>query len=741
MNAKYKNITKKSPAIAIPFWNSRRAMLLALGLIALATILAYSNSFRASFLFDDVPVVRNNPTIRHLGSIGKLLSPPGDGCAVQSRPVTNVSLAINYAISGLNVWSYHALNLLTHIFAAFLLFGIVHRTLLLPQYEAEWSMAATPLAFAIALLWAVHPLLTNAVTYIIQRTEVLAGMFYLLTLYCAIRGAASARSKSWYAAALVAYLLAMGSKESAISAPLIVLLYDRVFLFSSWRETFRRRIGLYLGFVAVVLLLVVNHIVAKGGKTITPTDWNKTFTYALAQCESILLYLRLAFFPHPLILDYGPPGPQTFWQILPYFLVMVAIFAGLIFAWRRQPWISFLGVGFFAILAPSSSVIPILQEVAAEKRMYLPLAAVITGVVIGVFLLGRRWVQQGKITQVTAQKTGLGLVLLTGCILCLVAFERNKTYGTSLEIWKDTFEKRPRHFRACFNVGTFYFDQKEDDKAIQYFQKALELLSEENSLCSNEEIYNFCSSEIYNGMGMAYSHRGDPHMAMECYEKAIHLCPDNTKALCNHANLLLKIGQAEEAIAEFQKCLQLTPNSPVVVNILGMAYANLGREQEAIPYFEKAVELSPNSINAHNALGRILVSQKRYREAETQYRAALKLNPEFPETYNYLAILLSDCPDESVRNGQQAAVLAQQAIRLSNGQEPISFDALASAYAEMGQFPEAIQILQKATDLATRQNKPNLVELYGKKLQLFRSSKPFRLPPPMEKNAIPQSQP
>ena len=146
-----------------------------------------------------------------------MLSPPANGEAVQRRPVVNLSLAINYAISGQAVWSYHVLNLLAHLSAALLLFGIVRRTLLLPNLQERCGRAATPLALAVALLWAVHPLLTEAVTYVVQRTEVLAGLFYLLTLYCMIRGAGSARRWIWYAVAVVACALAMGSKEAAVS--------------------------------------------------------------------------------------------------------------------------------------------------------------------------------------------------------------------------------------------------------------------------------------------------------------------------------------------------------------------------------------------------------------------------------------------------------------------------------------------------------------------------------------------
>ena len=169
-------------------WNSRRGVCFAAGVIVLATVAAYCNSFTVPFLFDDIPLTVENPTIRRLWPIGPILLPPGHYAAVQRRPMINASLAINYAISGEKSWSYHAFNLAAHALAALVLFGIVRRTLLLPGGRERFGRAATPLAAAVALLWAVHPLLTDAVTYIIQRTEVFCGLFYLLTLYCTIRG-------------------------------------------------------------------------------------------------------------------------------------------------------------------------------------------------------------------------------------------------------------------------------------------------------------------------------------------------------------------------------------------------------------------------------------------------------------------------------------------------------------------------------------------------------------------------
>ncbi len=235
--------------------SSDGAIALAAGLLVLATAAAFSSSFAGAFVFDDEYAITENPSIRQLWPIWPTLSPPRHGETVTGRPLLNFSLAINYAISGEGVWSYHAANLAIHVLAALLLFGVVRRTLLLPTMRDRWGGAALPLALIIALLWAVHPLQTESVTYIVQRAESLMGLFYLLTLYCFIRGAGSARGVYWYVGSVSACLSGMAVKEVMISAPLIVLLYDRTFCAGSFRGALRHRDGYYLGLAGTWALL------------------------------------------------------------------------------------------------------------------------------------------------------------------------------------------------------------------------------------------------------------------------------------------------------------------------------------------------------------------------------------------------------------------------------------------------------------------------------------------------------
>ncbi|MBT7702373.1 MAG: hypothetical protein HN700_18950, partial [Verrucomicrobia bacterium] len=200
-------------------------------LLMVAGVLAYWNSFDGVFLFDDFASIRDNPYIRVLWPLSRSMSLPlsDTGLTVDGRPLLSLSFALNHWLFGPEPWGYHLVNLLIHLTAGLLLFGIVRRTLELPQFRERYAQSGTWLALASALIWLVHPLQTESVTYIVQRAESLMGMLFLLTLYCAIRGFTGAKCGRWYLAAVLVCACGMGVKEIMFSAPLLVLLYDYIF--------------------------------------------------------------------------------------------------------------------------------------------------------------------------------------------------------------------------------------------------------------------------------------------------------------------------------------------------------------------------------------------------------------------------------------------------------------------------------------------------------------------------------
>ena len=400
--------------------------------VVAAGLLAYYNSFTGPFVFDDEDSIQANPTIRHVWPISQVLSPPATA-GVGGRPIINLSLAVNYALGGYDVWGYHALNLVIHILAGLTLLGIVRRTLLQPKLRERFGAAANELALAVAVLWMVHPLQTEAVTYVSQRAESLMGLFYLLTLYCFIRGTESPKIGLWFALSVVACLLGMATKEVMVTAPLMALLYDRTFVAGSFRAAWTKRLWLYMGLGGTWLLLayLMSGLHHRGVGYGLGVDWQ---VYALTECRSIVHYLWLTVWPHPLVFDYG--GNTFVWHATdaaPYALILLLPLAGVLIGLKRWPAIGFIGAWFFMILAPTSSVVPIVNQPMAESRLYLPLAAVVTLIVMGIYA----WAGRRSLPVFLALAIGLGFLTT----------QRNQDYRSGLAIWSDTVVKRPDNAR------------------------------------------------------------------------------------------------------------------------------------------------------------------------------------------------------------------------------------------------------------------------------------------------------
>ena len=540
-------------------------------LVMAAALLAYRNSLTGPFIFDDVLSISENPTIQQLSPIWRVLSPPHAGAiTVEGRPLINLSLAINYALGGSNVWGYHALNLTVHILAGLTLLGIVRRTLLQPRLRERFGAAANELALAAAVLWTVHPLQTESVTYVIQRAESITGLLYLLTLYCFMRGTDSRRSRPWFGLCVAACALGMTSKEVMVSAPVMVLLYDRTFVSGSFREAWRRRRTLYLGLAATWIAL--GFVLASGqlpatlgtAQRLGLTGWE----YFLTELGVMLHYLRLSVWPHPLCFDYyGWPVARAWTSILPPALVLVILLGASAWAWKTNSAWGFLSAWFFLILAPSSSVIP-LDSPVYEHRLYLPLAAVIVPAVLGIYVLvGRR---------------SMAVFVLLAIGLGFLTWRRNQDYRSELAIWRDTTAKAPNNPRA------------------------------------------------HNYLGIALSNADRVQEAIEQYEQALRLKPDYAEAQYNLGNALLASGRTQEAASHWQQAVNIDPNYTDARNNLGAALAQAGRFPEAIAQFDSVLRITPQDAEVHYNLAVALEQAGRIEEAIGHYEQALRLKPDYP---------------------------------------------------------------------------------------------------------------
>ena len=405
-------------------------------------------------VLDDASSIVQNPRIRHVWPLWPLVSET-------TRPLVQLSFALNYWAGGLEVCGYHAVNLAIHLCAALVFYGLVRRTARSPG-----------LALSAALLWVVHPLQTQSVTYIAQRAESLTGLWYLLTLYGLARGANTAHPRRWYALSVLACFAGMATKPVMVTAPLMAWLYDRVFLAGSWRQAWRVRRGYYLGLAGSLAFLGVLLIAAS-----REYSWAAGFSlpqpsvtqYALTQPGVILHYLRLAIWPHPLVLDYAWPVAGSWAAILPPLAALAAVGWLIRRAWRRNSAIGFLGIAVALLLAPTSSVIPI-TDLAQEHRMYLPLAPLLL-----LLVLGARRLRVATLATVLAVS-----------VFGVMTQHRNQDYRSELAIWQDTVRKRPANPRAHNNLGVALAQQGRLDDAFAHFSEALRL-----NPSDPDALYNF----------------------------------------------------------------------------------------------------------------------------------------------------------------------------------------------------------------------------------------------------------
>lgn len=465
-----------------------RAQTLGIGaLVAVMVGLAYANSLHGPFIFDDPSSITGNATIRHLTDWRAILRTPHFTVTAEGRPVLNLTLALNYAIGGSTVFGYHLFNLAVHLAATLTLFGLLRR--IGPKDEL--------IAAAIALVWAVHPLQTESVTYTVQRAESLMGLFYWLTLYGLVRSAESGgsaaappaeawakgerrsqpgrvsgptamrqksgRFTSWFAALSVAACwLGMATKENMVSAPLIALLLDRTCLAGSFRAALQRR-GAYYGALALSWVLLAYLIASTGGNRGGSVGFNlkiQTYEYWLTQFPAVIYYLRAVFWPHPLIFEYG-----TFWishlREVAWQAAAVGVLAGAtVWAlWRRPAW-GLVGAFFFALLAPTS-LAPGTTQMIVEHRMYLPLAAVLTGLGFA----GARW----------ARRPTLVVAALFALVCLVLTWRRNDDYRDAIGLWRLTVRQRPNNVLAHTMLGQALDQEGRRGEAREHFERALQL--------------------------------------------------------------------------------------------------------------------------------------------------------------------------------------------------------------------------------------------------------------------------
>ncbi len=632
---------------------SRSAVLWYAGALVLVGFVLYANSLDASFHFDDHQHIERNRTI-------ETFSRTWQAMVRSQRPLVKLTLAANYALGGRKVLGYHLVNIAIHVLAALVLMGLVRRTAsawkaaraappaerrppqpdsvagsagaaagassadpALPAGPDAGAESSTPraneaparpgdlqeeaawLGFAVALLWLAHPLQTQAVTYIIQRTESLMALFYLLTVYSVVRRAERPSGTGWSVAAVFFCVLGMASKEVMVTAPLVALLVDRTFFAGSFVAALRRRWGLYLalaGTWALALAIVgfkrlfeQEGTAGFGAQGVHVVAW---WHYALSQPGVILHYLRLVIWPHPLCFDYGWPAATDALDVVLPTLAIGALLAGTVAALRRRSWLGVVGASFFLVLAPSSSVLPI-ADLAVEHRMYLALAPVVALLVI---------VLNAALEATAAAGWSRVFVVGLAALLGLVTIRRNQDYRTELRLWQTVVETAPDHYRGHNNLAKELLAQERWAEAVEHYKRALELHPgiAEGHRNLGQALMTIGRAALKEGRRPLYDQL--LRRSIDQQRKALALKPDLAEAHADLAVALIDLAREDrrrghkdeaarkrdEAIRHCREALRLQPRNALTHGTLGAALFTKGDRTQAIYHFRRALKLQPD---------------------------------------------------------------------------------------------------------------------------------------------------
>lgn len=549
--------------------------LLSVVLLAGLVATAFLPGVGAPFFFDDLGSIPGNPHLTDPWSWRAFDAP--DQTTAAGRPLVAWSLALNHAVGGLDPRGYHLVNLVLHLCCAWLLWRLLGRLFARVPWLAP---GAGPLSLVLAALWAVHPVQTEAVTYVIQRTELMGALFTLGAVHAVVLGA-TRRGRpglgGWGALAVVCGLAATLSKETAVALPLLCLCAHRLVVGGSFAATWRRAPlshGLLFACWIPLALLVA------GGPRSASVGFDHgigPWTWLLTQSQVLIHYLTLTLRPEPLLVSYHWPLVEDLAQVWPALILLSALAVGTVLALRRGRLASLAGVAWFTLLAPSSSVVPIWTEVAAERRVYLPLAAVLCLAAVG---LARLLAGRAEAASARRRLAALSLVLV---LLAAASLPRSRAraalFGDQRALWAQTVAHQPDH-------------------ALAWMQ-----------------------------LGLAAKREGDLVDAERCLARATTLDPQDHKAQVNLGNVRLLEGRVDQAVQAYQRAAALAPDVPPVQFNLGLGLQVAGDLPGARLAFARCVQLTPWDLAARLHLAEVLLDLGGDAAAATQLDAVLARQP------------------------------------------------------------------------------------------------------------------
>ena len=594
------------------------ALLILSGII----IAIYANTFGSPFVFDDNVNIVFNESIRlqeiNWQSIKSMtaLNPN------KWRFIPNLSFGLNYYAGGFNVFGFHLVNIVIHIATAFVFYLLSLTTLKLSQ-EFQGSNKTREIAIAAALLWAVHPLQTNAVTYIVQRMTSMSTLFCMICLYSYARGrlARNARAKAWlFVAAVLSASMALLSKESSAMLPFMILGYEFFFLHQPQyrvRHNNRSLAGIVL---MLILFTLICWLYLDTNLARLLRDYSSmNFTLGqrlLTETRVVLHYLSLLFLPLPsrLNLIYDFPlstglmaPPQTMLAILVIGSLALLIF----FLFKRYRLASFALFWLLLNLSIESSIIP--MDIIFEHRMYMP--------AMFLMLAATTWCYK----KASNSSIVRAAILTAVVVLSLFTWQRNNVWQSEISIWSDIVDKAPGSMRNNLNLGNVLTQAKKYQEAEFYLQKGIAIGQNDKSGSYSEAFTRQYLSRGHENLGYVYYYLHDYPRAIEEIELAFNIDPGRADLLETLGVYYAKMNNHQTAYDYFQKAALKGSESPDFYNNWAVSTFQLGRIDQAISLLKFSIKLDPEDPESHYNLGIAYSAKGMLDKAQEEMALAIRL--------------------------------------------------------------------------------------------------------------------
>jgi Tfp pilus assembly protein PilF len=611
--------------------NSRITIPIALLLILIFMI--YSNTFQAGWHLDDYQNIVTNPRLkmRNLSpaSIKQTFFSAFDGGAYLGkklyRPAAGLTFGLNYYFGKLDPAGYHLVNIVVHFLTAVFLFLTILALFRSPRLRGGDPEKAFFIALLSAVLWAVNPIQTQAITYIVQRMAAMVTLFYLMGLFYYIKGrleqVSIKKQVVYFTGAFLSFLLALGSKENAALWPAAVLLVEIIFFQNLSRPAIRKRFVLIFGVSVVVVLLIGAWFFLGSGFGVSKGYVDRPFTLMqrlLTEPRILVFYLSQIFYPIPARLSIEHDitiSTSLFhpWTTLPSIFFIILLIGLSFLQIHKRPILSFAILFFFLNHVIEGSIIPL--ELIFEHRNYLPSLFVFFPIAAALSHLLDHYAGENKKMH-TIMVSFITLVIIGfGC----GTFIRNLAWATEKSLWEDAIRKAPGSSRPYHNLAWAHYDRVGQGRmSLELYRKALAVKKH------NESKRHITLGNIAN----VYYQARDYRKASELWNEALALNPRNQKIRYYLASAYIKLGDLNTAAIHADQLVAKRPDHPDYLNLKGFILMKQKRFEEALPFFRKCLQLYPNNKKAMINRGACLTALGQQRAAEWAFRLAHTRYPQ-----------------------------------------------------------------------------------------------------------------